>query len=184
MSLMIASDLHGSALFCRDLLSRFAAEGCAELLLLGDILYHGPRNDLPEGYAPKQVVALLNAMSEKILCVRGNCDAEVDEMVLSFPFAQDTLALEREGLHLLAAHGHHTGPQQPVPAGACSVFLFGHTHIPFRKKIGGVWYLNPGSISIPKEGSARGYVTLDASGFQWKTLQGETYDALPLEALQ
>lgn len=151
MSLMIASDLHGSALFCRDLLSRFAAEGCAELLLLGDILYHGPRNDLPEGYAPKQVVALLNAMSEKILCVRGNCDAEVDEMVLSFPFAQDTLALEREGLHLLAAHGHHTGPQQPSrPALAAYSFLATRTSR-FAKRSAASGILTPALSPFPKK---------------------------------
>lgn len=181
--LMIASDIHGSALFTEKLLARFHAEGCTGLLLLGDILYHGPRNDLPEGYAPKEVIAMLNPMKKMIRCTRGNCDAEVDQMVLSFVIEEGMISLEAEGLRICAAHGHHAGPDEPAASELCDVFLSGHTHVPLKKRINGAWYLNPGSVSIPKENSARGYMTLDASGFAWKTLEGKVYDTLPLSAV-
>ena len=111
MKLVLASDLHGSALYTDQLMKRIEAEAPDRVLLLGDLLYHGPRNDLPEGYAPKQVIPMLNGIKEKIVAVRGNCEAEVDQMVLEFPVMAEytTLALEN-GKLLFATHGHHFDP--------------------------------------------------------------------------
>lgn len=106
MKWMIASDLHGSAFYCRQMIKAFQREGADRLLLLGDLLYHGPRNDLPEGYAPKEVIPLLNSLKQKLLCVRGNCDAEVDQMVLDFPILADYAVLPVGGRLVYATHGH------------------------------------------------------------------------------
>ena len=130
MKLVLASDLHGSALYTGQLMKRIEAEAPDRVLLLGDLLYHGPRNDLPEGYAPKQVIPMLNGIKEKIVAVRGNCEAEVDQMVLEFPVMAEytTLALEN-GKLLFATHGHHFDPEHlpPIPAG--SAFAFDHVHV-------------------------------------------------------
>ena len=178
---MIASDLHGSALYTRQLLDAYAREKPELLILLGDILYHGPRNDLPEGYDPKQVIALLNPLAERILCVRGNCDAEVDQMVLAFPLMADYTVLPLNGCKLFITHGHLYNTQNPPPLRKGDVLLHGHTHVPAcLHQPGGWWYLNPGSVSIPKEGSPRGYMLLEGSDVCWKTLAGEEWQRAPL----
>nr|WP_288274429.1 phosphodiesterase [uncultured Acidaminococcus sp.] len=115
MKWLIASDIHGSALFTRQLLERFRAEGADRLLLLGDLLYHGPRNDLPEGYAPKEVIRLLNSVKDRIFCVRGNCEAEVDQMVLEFPVLAEYALLEWNGHLIFATHGHLQHPEPAAP---------------------------------------------------------------------
>lgn len=175
MNIMIASDIHGSAYYCRLLTEAFAREGAERLLLLGDLLYHGPRNDLPRDYAPKEVIGLLNALKEKILCVRGNCDTEVDQMVLSFPVLADYAILYAGGHMIFATHGHlfHEDHLPPLQKG--DILLNGHTHIPACRAHEDYLYLNPGSVSIPKEQSCRGYMILKDDGFTWKTLEGEVY---------
>ena len=180
MKYIIASDIHGSALYCGRLLERCKAEGACGLLLLGDLLYHGPRNDLPEGYAPKEVIAMLNPLKEQILCVRGNCEAEVDQMVLDFDVSTKHRALELFGSKLFMTHGHHINIDAPAPelSGGAEYVLYGHTHIPLKAEKDGVWYLNPGSVTIPKNGSPHSYMTLDEDGFVWKTLDGVEYDSL------
>ena len=181
MKWMIASDIHGAAGFCRTLLERFDEEQAGRLLLLGDILYHGPRNDLPQGYAPKQVIELLNARREKLLCVRGNCDTEVDQMVLQFPILADYAVLPLGQRLVYATHGHEYNTKTPPPLCAGDILLHGHTHVPAWERFGEEnWYLNPGSVSIPKGGSARGYLTLEDGVFTWKTLAGEVYHTLAL----
>lgn len=176
MNLMIASDIHGSARYCRALLAAFAREGADRLLLLGDILYHGPRNDLPEEYAPKEVIALLNPLREKLLCVRGNCDSEVDQMVLEFPILADYCILYERGHMIFATHGHNFNKEKMPPLHTGDILLHGHTHIPAWEPLpGGTTYLNPGSVSIPKQNSAHSYMTLKDGVFQWKTLEGESY---------
>ncbi len=175
MKWMIASDIHGSAKYCREMLEAFAREGADRLLLLGDLLYHGPRNDLPEEYAPKQVIEMLNAQKEKLFCVRGNCEAEVDQMVLQFPVLADYMLLEVQGKMLYATHGHHAGEQTPPPLAPGSLLLCGHTHVPACNAHDGFVYLNPGSVSIPKENSPHGYMTLEDGKFLWKTLQGKVW---------
>jgi hypothetical protein len=186
MRQIIASDLHGSALYCQQLLDRLAIERAEQLIFLGDILYHGPRNDLPEGYAPKEVISLLNPLKDRIVCVRGNCDAEVDQMVLDFPILQESRLLTLQNRPILLTHGHHCNPDQPADdtllSGAQFV-LFGHTHIPCKQNVNGVWYLNPGSLSIPKADSHHSYLLLTEDGFTWKSLDGEAYDSLPFSAI-
>lgn len=181
MKWLIASDIHGSALYGRQLLEAFDREGAGRLLLLGDLLYHGPRNDLPGGYGPKEVIFMLNERKEQIFCVRGNCEAEVDQMVLGFPVMAEYCLLEAAGRLIFATHGHKYHLDAPPALGAGSVLLHGHTHVPAKTlTAAGWWYLNPGSVSIPKEDSPRGYMTLEEGVFCWKTLEGREYDRLEL----
>lgn len=179
MKWMIASDLHGSATFCAQMLEAFDREGADRLLLLGDLLYHGPRNDLPEGYAPKTVIDLLNARKDVIFCVRGNCEAEVDQMVLSFPVLAESMLLCESGRMIVATHGHHAD-EIAAPLAQGSVLLHGHTHVPRCETVHGILYLNPGSVSLPKENSKRGYMTLCDGLLQWKDLQGNVSDEFRL----
>ncbi|MBR5474038.1 MAG: phosphodiesterase [Lachnospiraceae bacterium] len=176
MKLMIASDIHGSAYYCKKLLEAFDREEADRLLLLGDVLYHGPRNDLPKDYAPKEVIGLLNAMKTRVFCVRGNCDTEVDQMVLEFPILADYAILPFGKRLVYATHGHVYNPGKLPPLQPGDVLLHGHTHIPAWEPIGEEnWYLNPGSVSIPKAGSAHSYMIMDEDSFVWKTLEGEVY---------
>ena len=178
MKLMIASDLHGSAPACRKLLDIFAASGADRLILLGDLLYHGPRNNLPEGYDPKAVIAMLSECADKLFCVRGNCDTEVDQMVLPFPILAETALLFVDGRTWFAAHGHRAGANPTandlpkLPAG--SVILSGHTHIPvLETNENGILLLNPGSVSIPKGGFAPSYAVYEDGRFAVVSLDGE-----------
>lgn len=153
MKLLIASDIHGSAWWCRKLLKVFEEEQPDKLVLLGDILYHGPRNDLPREYAPREVIALLSPLAEKILCVRGNCEAEVDQMVLPFPCMAPYAQLMADGGTFYLTHGHHENPRNLPRLNPGDVFLYGHTHVKEDRVVEGVRCLNPGSVSIPKDGS-------------------------------
>lgn len=186
MKLMIASDIHGSAPCCRKMLEAYVREKADRLLLLGDILYHGPRNDLPEGYAPKEVIAMLNPVKKNLLCVRGNCDTEVDQMVLDFPVLADYCLLDltdgsgNAGAVMFATHGHRYNPHHLPPLSDGDILLNGHTHIPACEEIldmdgNRYQYLNPGSVSIPKEGSRRSYMIYEKGTFTWKNLEGEVY---------
>ena len=172
MKWMIASDLHGSAYYCRKMLEAFEREGADRLFLLGDLLYHGPRNDLPREYAPKEVIPLLNEKKEKLLCVRGNCDAEVDQMVLEFPVLADYAVLPVGQRLIYATHGHIYHVKNLPPLAPGDVLLHGHTHVPAWTEFGqGNLYLNPGSVSIPKENSPHSYMTLERNTMQWKELE-------------
>ena len=180
MKWMTASDIHGSAACCEKLLAAFGREQADRLLLLGDLLYHGPRNDLPQGYAPKEVIAQLSGVKDKVFCVRGNCEAEVDQMVLPFPVLADYCLLEQKGRVIFATHGHHYNLENPPLLQPGDVLLHGHTHIPAKDNSLGFWYLNPGSVSIPKESSPHSYMTLEDGQFLWKDLDGAVYDSLAL----
>ena len=172
MKWMIASDLHGSAYYCRKMLEAFEREGADRLFLLGDLLYHGPRNDLPREYAPKEVIPLLNGKKEKLLCVRGNCDAEVDQMVLEFPVLADYAVLPVGQRLIYATHGHIYHVKNLPPLAPGGVLLHGHTHVPAWTEFGQEnLYLNPGSVSIPKENSPHSYMTLEGNTMQWKELE-------------
>lgn len=175
MKYVIASDIHGSAYYLEKLLKRFEEEKADRLLLLGDLLYHGPRNDLPEGYAPKKVIELLNAYKDKIFCVRGNCEAEVDQMVLDFPIMAEYCLLAEQGHVIMATHGHIHNLQNPPKLGKGDILLHGHTHVPANIETDRFRYLNPGSVSIPKEGSVHSYMVLENGHFVWKELEGRTY---------
>lgn len=174
MKLLIASDLHGSAHYCRLLLDAFRREGADRLVLLGDLLYHGPRNPLPEGYDPQAVSALLNGAADRLLCVRGNCDAEVDQMVLNFPILADYAFLAVDGLNICATHGHLHGPDSPPPLRQGDFLLCGHIHIPVRRDYSGFTYLNPGSLALPKDGTPHSYMTLENGEFAWHDLERGT----------
>lgn len=175
MIYLIASDIHGSALFCRKLLDAFSEIKADRLVLLGDLLYHGPRNDLPEGYAPKEVISLLNTFSREhgpILSVRGNCEAEVDQMVLEFPVMADYAVLDIPELTgpVYFTHGHVYNIDRPLPLSTGSTMIYGHTHIPLDETRDGIRFLNPGSVSIPKNGSKHSFLTLENGVFSFHSL--------------
>ena len=172
MKLFIASDLHGSAFYTAMMLEQFKKSGAEQLLLLGDILYHGPRNDLPEEYAPKKVIEELNPLKNYLLCVRGNCDTEVDQMVLQFPVLADYIVVETGKHTIYCTHGHKYGEDNPLPMSDGSILLCGHTHVPKCTDHGNFIYMNPGSVSIPKENSHHGYMTYEDGVFLWKDFDG------------
>ena len=153
MKLIIASDIHGSAYWCGKLMELIEHENPDKIVLLGDLLYHGPRNDLPRDYAPKAVIPMLSGLKEKILAVRGNCEAEVDQMVLPFPCLADYALLCCDGVTMYLTHGHHANSDNLPPLTAGSIFLSGHTQVKIDREVEGIRCLNPGSVSIPKDGS-------------------------------
>lgn len=180
MKFLIASDIHGSAYYCKKLIEAFESEKADKILLLGDILYHGPRNDLPKDYAPKEVIAMLNPLKNKILCVRGNCDTEVDQMVLDFPILADYAILPAGDRLIYATHGHNFNNANLPPINKNDILLHGHTHVPVIEEFDTHTYINPGSVSIPKENSPNSYMTFDGKTFLWKTLEGEVYKTFEL----
>ena len=180
MKIMIASDLHGSELYCKKLLEVMKREQADKLLLLGDLLYHGPRNPLPEGYNPQAVAELLNAHKQQILCVRGSCDSEVDQMLLEFPIMAEYCILSAGRRMLFATHGHTYHEKHLPMLQTGDVLLHGHTHIPVLADRGDYIYANPGSVTLPKGDSARSYLLLENDVFTLKTLSGEVLEQLYL----
>ena len=175
MKLLVASDIHGDLDSAKRVVSAFYKEKADKLLLLGDILYHGPRNDLPSTYAPKEVLALLNGEREHILAVRGNCDTEVDQMVLSFPILADYAYLSLDGLTVFATHGHHHNTATPPPLSEGDILLHGHTHVLCAVEFGNNnIYLNPGSAALPKEGNPRTYMVYENRTFTVKDFDENT----------
>ena len=172
MKLMIASDIHGSAYWCKKMLKAFEQNGAEKLILLGDILYHGPRNDLPKEYAPKEVIAMLNEMKNEIYAVRGNCEAEVDQMVLNFPVMADYCILAIDGLTFYATHGHVYNENNLPPFREGDILIHGHTHVLKAEQREGYILLNPGSVSIPKEGNPPTYAVLEDKVFTIKDFDG------------
>ncbi len=184
MKYFIASDIHGSAYWCRKMLERFEESGAERLILLGDILYHGPRNDLPKDYAPKEVIAMLNPLKDRIYAVRGNCEAEVDQMVLSFPVMADYALLALNGHTIYATHGHIYNEEKLPPISAGDVLLHGHTHLLKAEKLekDGIsfYHLNPGSTSIPKGGNPNTYAVLDGDDYRILDFDGNVVAAIKL----
>ena len=175
MKYLIASDIHGGAECCRQLLKRCEEEKADLLVLLGDLLYHGPRNELPSDYATKSAYEQLNAYADRILCVRGNCDAEVDQMVLHFPVMNPFLVLRDGGLTIALTHGHLYNEHALPPVPDLDVILCGHTHRPTLEDHLNFVYMNPGSVTLPMGGSSKSYMTLENGLFIWKTLDGGEY---------
>ena len=169
MKIMFASDIHGSYKYAKLMREKFIEEKAEKLVLLGDLLYHGPRNDLPEEYAPKKVIELLNGMKNDILCVRGNCEAEVDQMVLEFPCMADYAVMYLDGKTLYITHGHTINPDNPPPMNKGDYLMNGHTHIGAIEDRGEFMYLNPGSVSIPKDGK-HSYMIYEDGEFTIKEL--------------
>lgn len=180
MKLMFASDIHGSLTYCRKMLQRYDEEGAQKLILLGDILYHGPRNPLPDGYDPMGVAACLNERKADLACVRGNCDADVDQMVLQFPILCESMLLDLGGRIGFVTHGHvfNTGNMPPLAPG--QVLIHGHTHVQAMDPVGENWYINPGSVSLPKEGNAHSYMIWENGVFTIRDLEGRDIRSLSL----
>ena len=182
MKILIASDIHGSALYCRKLVEAINREIPQKVLLLGDILYHGPRNALPKEYDPRAVSEMLNELNRtiKILCVRGNCDSEVDQMMLEFPIMAEYCLLSARDTVICATHGHVFNKNNMPHVSSGDILLHGHTHVPAWEEIQGCRCLNPGSVSIPKADSEHSYMMLEDSSFVWKNLDGQVYHELKL----
>ena len=180
MKWLIASDLHGDAHTCERLFEAYTKEGADRLLFLGDLLYHGPRNDLPQGYEPKKVITLLNERKNDLFCVRGNCDTEVDQMVLEFPILADYMLLPLGEKMIFATHGHKFNKDLLPPLKKGDILLHGHSHIPTWGEKDGIRIFNPGSVTIPKGGSEKSYMTLKDGVFRWKTLDGKEYQTLEI----
>lgn len=172
MKLMFASDIHGSDYYCEKMIEAYKKEQAQKLVLLGDLLYHGPRNDLPEGYAPKAVIQKLNDLKQEILCVRGNCEAEVDQMVLEFPVLADYLILYLDERMVFVTHGHKYNLEQLPPMSNDSILIHGHTHVQAMEQTEQVIYLNPGSVSIPKNGNQHSYMIYEDGVYTIKGLDG------------
>lgn len=180
MKYMFASDIHGSAYYCRKMLEVYKQEKADRLVLLGDLLYHGPRNDLPKEYAPKEVISMLNAHRKEIYAVRGNCEAEVDQTVLQFPVMADYCILALEGKTLYATHGHIYNQDHLPPIQEGDVLIHGHTHVLKAQKMEGYVLLNPGSVSIPKEGNPPTYGILENGLFSIRDFQGNIRKTIQL----
>ena len=175
MKLIICSDIHGDAEAFRNVLEAYKKEGADRILILGDLLYHGPRNDLPKTYAPKEVIELLNANRSIITSVRGNCDTEVDQMVLNFPILADYAYFELDGLRIFATHGHHHNTATPPPLRDGEILLHGHTHVLKCEEFGnGNFYINPGSAALPKENNPKTYMVYENRTFTIKDFLGNT----------
>ena len=175
MKIMVASDIHGSAYYCQKMTEAYKNSGAQKLLLLGDVLYHGPRNDLPKEYAPKKVIEMLNNISDEILCVRGNCDSEVDQMVLKFNIMAEYAIIYDGERMIFATHGHKFNKDNLPSLKEGDILLHGHTHIPVNESIDGITVMNPGSVSIPKENSWHGYMIIENGTYTWYDFDGNSH---------
>lgn len=180
MKYIIASDIHGSAYWCKKLIDAFEKEKAVKLLLLGDILYHGPRNDLPLEYDPKAVIEMLNNLKGKVVGIRGNCDSEVDSMVLNFPILANYAIIPYKSSTVFLTHGHIYNENSLPPLSDGDVIVHGHTHIPVCKKEGSLFIINPGSVSIPKENSHHGYMTFESGNFTLKDFDGNEIKSMQI----
>lgn len=172
MKLFVISDIHGSVYYLEKAMERLEKENADMILILGDILYHGARNPLPKDYNPKEVIEILNNHKEKIIAIKGNCDSEVDEMVLEFPIMSTYSNIIYNDKRLFLTHGHIYNEENMVSLNKGDVFLYGHTHIPRAEKKDGIYYINPGSITLPKENNPHTYGVLEDDIFEIKDLEG------------
>lgn len=171
MKLMFASDIHGSSYYAEKMRQAYIDEKAEKLILLGDLLYHGPRNDLPKSYEPKKVIEILNSMQDEILCVRGNCDTEVDQTVLDFPIMADYAVIYADNKTFFITHGHKFNPENPPKLKRGDYLVNGHTHIFANENKGDFVYINPGSVSIPKGGNPHTYMIYENGEFNIRELE-------------
>ncbi len=175
MKIMFASDLHGSLFYCNKLKEIFEKEKAEKLILLGDLLYHGPRNPLPKDYNPLEVSQILNSLKDKIICVRGNCDAEVDQMVLEFSITKDFELFLADGIEMFLTHGHIYNKQNiPSSFKDSDIMIHGHTHVYTIEKMEIGTYINPGSICMPKDNQENSYMIYEDRTFTIKNLEGDS----------
>lgn len=175
MKILIISDIHGSLFYAKRAVEIFKEEKASNIVILGDVLYHGARNPLPPEYSPKEVALLLNTLADKIIAVRGNCDSEVDEMVLDFPIMSTYSMVLYEGRRLFLTHGHIYNEDNLPKLADGDVFIYGHTHVPKAEKRNGIYILNPGSVTFPKENSPNSYAVLEGKSFKIKDLNGTIF---------
>lgn len=174
MKLMVISDIHGSLDYLNKALGIYRSEAADKLIILGDLLYHGPRNPLPKGYNPKEVSETLNKVKNEIIAIRGNCDSEVDQMVLDFPIMSDYTLVHINNRAIFLTHGHLYNEENKPLIGTEDILIHGHTHIPRAEKTEDFYILNPGSISLPKENFPNSYGILTSEGFTVKSFGSET----------
>ena len=180
MKLLIASDIHGDIKCAKSLIDAAKKEAPDKIVLLGDILYHGPRNDLPENYNPKAVISLLNSHRDQLLCVRGNCDTEVDQMVLAFPILSDSAQIFDGEVNMFLSHGHIFSPEKLPPLSKNSVFLYGHTHVQKIEWVDGILCINPGSVTLPKENNPKTYLIYENGEFTIYDLDGNAVNSIKI----
>ena len=172
MKIMIASDLHGSSFYIEKLIERYEEEGCEKLLLLGDLLYFSHSSCPPDLFNRRKAVNLLNSLEDDIICVKGNCDSIMDQELLYFDMMDDYKTFQYNGKKIYVTHGHYYGEFDPPQLSDGDILITGHTHVPACKDHG-FWYLNPGSVSLPKQNSWHGYMLFEDGLFTWKDLDGE-----------
>lgn len=172
MKFLVVSDIHGSKKYAEKCIELFKSTEAEQMIVLGDFLYHGPRNPLPEEYDPKKVAELFNQYQDKIIGVRGNCDGEVDQMMLEFDMLADHALIINEGRKIFATHGHVYSPEHLPQLHPQDVFLYGHVHLPIAEEKEGLYILNPGSITLPKQNNPHSYGLLDENGFKIYTIDG------------
>ncbi len=176
MKILICSDIHGDIECAERMIDAFHKEGAEKIIILGDILYHGPRNDLPPHYAPKEVITLLNGYKDKITAICGNCDAEVDAMVLDFAINPGFIHTEFDGIPVMLTHGHKHNTEHPEELKKGEILLHGHTHVPKIEHFGdGNVYINPGSVTLPKEKSPKSYMIYSDGIFTIKDLDSNPF---------
>lgn len=175
MNYLVVSDIHGAYSGAQAIEDALKYHNLKNTLCLGDVLYHGPRNDLPNDYAPKKVIPIMNQLKNNIICVRGNCEAEVDQMVLEFPCMADYNIVPMKTHKVFMSHGHIYSPNNLPTLNENDCFLSGHTHIPTAYQKDGIYLLNPGSISLPKEDHPRTYAVLTDDSFTVYTLEHKEY---------
>lgn len=178
---MFASDLHGSAIYCQKMIEAYREEKAEKLILLGDLLYHGPRNDIPEGYAPKEVIQMLNDIKEELLCVRGNCDSEVDQMVLEFPILAEYMTIFERNRMFFITHGHKYHLMALPPLNRNDILIHGHTHIQAMDTTPECTYINPGSVTLPKDGNKNSYMIYENGVFTIKGFEGNVIHTHSIE---
>lgn len=180
MKLMFVSDIHGSGYYCKEALRIYEEEKCDQLILLGDLLYHGPRNNLPKEYDPKLVAQLLNENKDHLITVRGNCDAEVDQMMLEFPALADYAMLLVDGHRFYITHGHHYNKDALPPLSKNDILCYGHFHVPLAYKQDDIYIFNPSSISLPKAGT-NSYGIYENHTLTIKNLDGTVVQQITLD---
>ena len=165
--IMFASDLHGSSFYVEKMFKIYKEKNCDTLVLLGDLLYHGPRNDLPDGYEVKNVAKILNSIGDQIIAVKGNCDGEVDQNMFDFPILQENALISIDSYNFFATHGHRYNEENLPPYKNIDILLNGHFHIPAFNKHSEYIYINPGSVSIPKQNTKHSIIIYENKKFQF-----------------
>jgi putative phosphoesterase len=181
MKLLFLSDIHGSAYYMSEMMQAIKREKPDQIVLLGDALYHGPRNPLPKDYDPKQVVEMLNSLKNKIIAVRGNCDSEVDQMLIEYPMLADYGVLYIEGKRCFISHGHLFNGGEDLNFQKGDIYIQGHTHIPKLEWREGILKLNPGSVSLPKQNTEHSYAIIEKAKFILKNLDGRVIESIGLD---